>query len=43
MAAHASQIPETASALLLPVDRFAAVYGYEWYVRHGPPGPIDEL
>jgi LmbE family N-acetylglucosaminyl deacetylase len=43
MAAHASQIPETASALQLPVDRFAAVYGYEWYVRHGPPGPIDEL
>jgi LmbE family N-acetylglucosaminyl deacetylase len=43
MAAHASQIPETASALQLPVDRFAAVYGWEWYVRHGPPGPIDEL
>jgi LmbE family N-acetylglucosaminyl deacetylase len=43
MAAHASQIPETASALQLPVDRFAAVYGYEWYVRHGPAGPIDEL
>jgi LmbE family N-acetylglucosaminyl deacetylase len=43
MAAHASQIPETASALQLPVDRFAAVYGWEWYVRHGPPGPIDDL
>jgi|SRR6266508_916257 len=43
MAAHASQIPETASALQLPVDRFAAVYGWEWYVRHGPPGPIDAL
>jgi LmbE family N-acetylglucosaminyl deacetylase len=41
MAAHASQIPETASALQLPVDRFAAVYGWEWYVRHGPSGPID--
>ncbi|MGH9117351.1 MAG: PIG-L deacetylase family protein [Acidimicrobiales bacterium] len=43
MAAHASQIPETASALQLPVERFAAVYGWEWYVRHGPPGPIDDL
>jgi LmbE family N-acetylglucosaminyl deacetylase len=43
MAAHASQIPETATALQLPVDRFAAVYGWEWYVRHGPPGPIDDL
>ena len=43
MAAHASQIPETASALQLPVERFAAVYGWEWYVRHGPPGPIDDI
>jgi LmbE family N-acetylglucosaminyl deacetylase len=43
MAAHASQIPESASALQLPVERFAAVYGWEWYVRHGPPGPIDAL
>ena len=22
---------------------FAAVYGYEWYARQGPAGPIDEL
>ncbi|MGH9247312.1 MAG: PIG-L deacetylase family protein [Acidimicrobiales bacterium] len=43
LAAHASQIPETASALLLPQDRFGAVYGWEWYVRHGPAGPIDDL
>lgn len=43
MAAHASQIPETASALQLPVERFAAVYGWEWYVRQGPLGAIDDL
>lgn len=43
MAAHASQIPETSSAMRLPDGDFAAVYGYEWYARHGPVGPIDEL
>ena len=43
MAAHASQIPESTSALQLPEDRFADVYGFEWYVRSGPRGPIDDL
>jgi LmbE family N-acetylglucosaminyl deacetylase len=43
MAAHASQIPETASALQLPSTAFAAVYGYEWYVRRGPAGILDDL
>jgi LmbE family N-acetylglucosaminyl deacetylase len=43
MAAHASQIPETSSAMRLPDADFAAVYGYEWYARRGPVGPIDEL
>ena len=43
MAAHASQIPETASAMRLPTDAFAAVYGYEWFVRHGSPGPLESL
>ncbi len=43
MAAHASQIPETCSAMRLPEASFAAVYGFEWYVRRGPPGPIDGL
>jgi LmbE family N-acetylglucosaminyl deacetylase len=43
MAAHASQIPESTSALQLPADHFADVYGWEWYVRSGPPGPIDAL
>ena len=41
MAAHASQIPESTSALLLPEHHFADVYGWEWYVRWGPPGPLD--
>jgi LmbE family N-acetylglucosaminyl deacetylase len=43
MAAHASQIPETASVLQLPDEVFSAVYGYEWFMRSGPPGPIEEL
>jgi len=43
MAAHASQIPESSSALRLSDADFAAVYGYEWYARRGPLGPIDTL
>ncbi len=43
MAAHASQIPETASAMRLPIEAFAAVYGFEWFIRRGPPGPLDWL
>jgi LmbE family N-acetylglucosaminyl deacetylase len=43
MAAHASQIPESASALRLPEAEFAAVYGFEWYVRRGPKGLIESL
>jgi len=43
MAAHASQIPETASAMRLPTEAFAAVYGFEWFVRRGPPGALDQL
>ena len=43
MSAHASQIPETSSAMRLPDADFAAVYGYEWYARRGPAGPIDQL
>jgi LmbE family N-acetylglucosaminyl deacetylase len=43
MSAHASQIPETSSAMRLPDADFAAVYGYEWYARRGPLGPIDQL
>ncbi|MBV9410396.1 MAG: PIG-L family deacetylase [Acidimicrobiia bacterium] len=43
MAAHASQIPETTSAFQLGLEQFAAVYGWEWFVRNGPPGPIDDI
>jgi LmbE family N-acetylglucosaminyl deacetylase len=43
IAAHASQVPETSSAMTMPHATFADVYGYEWYVRTGPPGLIDEL
>jgi len=43
MAAHASQIPADSTALQLDPRAFAAVYGYEWYRRSGPPGIIDDL
>jgi len=43
MADHASQIPDACSAMRLPESDFAAVYGFEWYARRGPPGPIDQL
>ena len=43
MADHASQIPESCSAMRLPDSGFAAVYGFEWYARRGPPGPLDDL
>jgi LmbE family N-acetylglucosaminyl deacetylase len=43
MAAHASQLPETTSAFQLGLEQFAAVYGWEWFMRHGPPGAIDRL
>lgn len=41
MAAHSSQIPE--QNLALPGEPFAAVYGWEWYVRRGPRGALDAL
>jgi LmbE family N-acetylglucosaminyl deacetylase len=43
IAAHGSQVPETSSAMTMPAATFADVYGYEWYVRTGPPGCIDDL
>lgn len=43
IAAHASQIPADSTVLALDDDTFAGVYGYEWYVRTGPPGVLDEL
>ncbi|MGH9137234.1 MAG: PIG-L family deacetylase [Acidimicrobiales bacterium] len=44
MAAHASQIPETGSAMALGTAAFAGVYGFEWYRRRSPrDGPLDRL
>jgi LmbE family N-acetylglucosaminyl deacetylase len=43
MAAHGSQIPDSSTAMRLPVGDFSSVYGFEWYRRHGPPGPIERL
>jgi LmbE family N-acetylglucosaminyl deacetylase len=43
MAAHATQIPETAAAFQLGMEQFAAVYGWEWFIRAGPKGALDEL
>ncbi len=43
MAAHSSQLPEHAPVFGLPAEHFEAVYGWEWYRRLGPPGPLDRL
>jgi LmbE family N-acetylglucosaminyl deacetylase len=43
MAAHRSQLPEHAPVFGLHPDRFAEVYGWEWYRRLGPRGVLDEL
>lgn len=43
IAAHGSQVPETSSAMALTAEAFAGVYGFEWYVREGRPGPIESL
>jgi LmbE family N-acetylglucosaminyl deacetylase len=40
IAAHASQI--TPDQFGLPEVQFAATYGFEWFVRHGPRGPIEK-
>lgn len=43
MAAHASQIPPDSEAMQLDAATFAGVYGYEWYIRTGPRGVLDDL
>ena len=43
MAAHVSQLPEHAPVFGLDDDRFAEVYGWEWYLRRGSRGPLDDL
>jgi len=43
IAAHASQVDATSSLMTLSDDSFRNVYGYEWFVRTGPPGVIESL
>lgn len=43
IAAHDSQIPGDSSIRAMPDALFAEVYGYEWYLREGPPGPLELL
>ncbi len=43
IAAHASQVHDTSSVMQLRPESFSSVYGYEWYLRNGPPGIIDTL
>lgn len=43
IAAHASQVSGSSMMMTMPAASFERVYGYEWYIREGPAGPIDEL
>ena len=43
LAAHASQVPADSRALTMDEATFQGVYGFEWYIRRGPPGPLDAL
>lgn len=43
IAAHRSQVADTSSVMQLSPRSFEGVYGFEWYVRHGPAGAIDAL
>ena len=43
IAAHASQVQSSSSVMRLSENSFREVYGYEWFVRHGPRGVIETL
>ena len=43
MAVHGSQISSDSEALTMPPATFVGVYGFEWFVRRGPAGPLDRL
>ncbi|MEO5841859.1 MAG: PIG-L deacetylase family protein [Acidimicrobiales bacterium] len=43
IAAHASQVQSSSSVMRLSESSFREVYGYEWFVRHGPRGVIESL
>lgn len=37
---HASQVSDTSSILSIPEDAFVFVFGTEWYIEPGRPGPL---
>ena len=41
--AHRSQVPAASPLHEMDDETFRAVYGYEWFIRRGPRGPIEEL
>jgi LmbE family N-acetylglucosaminyl deacetylase len=41
MRAHASQISEQSFFLAMPDEAFTRSFGYEWYIRHGVPVPVE--
>jgi hypothetical protein len=43
IAAHASQLPPGAAIHQMDDETFAAVHGYEWFIRRGPAGVIEAL
>jgi LmbE family N-acetylglucosaminyl deacetylase len=43
MRAHASQIAEQSFFLAMPEERFADVFGTEWYVRRGVSTPVQRF
>lgn len=43
IAAHVSQMPAGAAIHQMDDETFAAVYGFEWFIRRGPAGAIDSL
>jgi len=43
MADHASQVPHDSPTLTMDDETFQGAYGFEWYIRRGPPGPLETL
>jgi LmbE family N-acetylglucosaminyl deacetylase len=43
MAAHASQIAPDSETMTMDAETFDGVYGFEWYVRKGPKGPLERI
>ena len=43
MGAHVSQIGPGSETMTMDGSTFDGVYGFEWYVRKGPRGPLERL